>query len=65
MNTGAQDWTMSDAAHERLVLTKNDGEPRNFGEVCGGRVILTGAERSRMVRNARGADTPGAFRLLA
>jgi hypothetical protein len=29
------------------------------------RVILTGAERSRMVWNALGADTPGAFCSLA
>jgi hypothetical protein len=28
-------------------------------------VMLTGAERSRMVWNARGADTPGAFCCLA
>ena len=29
------------------------------------KVMLTGAERSRMVGNARGADTPGAFCVLA
>jgi hypothetical protein len=29
------------------------------------KVMLTGAERSRMDRNARGADTPGAFCCLA
>jgi hypothetical protein len=28
-------------------------------------VMLTGAERSRMVWNARGADTPGAFCFVA
>jgi hypothetical protein len=34
MDTGTQDWTMSDAARERLVLTKNDDDPGNFGELC-------------------------------
>ena len=34
MNTGAQDWTMSDAARDRVVLTKNDEEPQNRDEVC-------------------------------
>jgi hypothetical protein len=26
--------TMSDAAREIIVLTKNDGEPANYGELC-------------------------------
>jgi len=33
MNTGAQDWTMSDAAHAILVLTKTDGEPTSLTPV--------------------------------
>ena len=40
MSTGAQDWTMSDAAREILVLTKNDEEPGNFGVVCSPQVDL-------------------------
>jgi hypothetical protein len=34
MSTGAQDWIMSDAARDRVVLTKNDEEPQNRDEVC-------------------------------
>ena len=32
-NTGTQDWTIRDAARERLVLTKTDEEPTSFTSV--------------------------------
>jgi hypothetical protein len=35
MSTGAQDWTMSDAARDRVVLTKNDTDGEvNFAGIC-------------------------------
>jgi antirestriction protein ArdC len=47
MHTGAQHWTMSDAARGILVLTKTDEEPGGLGHVCPGSNSLSPPEHIR------------------